>query len=75
MEQFKINYYFNLYKDSAITSARIFRSYMKYKHKITDVNLITEIYSKINKYQVKKYGTNIINGCNFSKILVGECYE
>ena len=71
MEQFKINYYFNLYKDRAITSARIFRSYMKVKHNITDIRLSSEIYSKINKYQVKKYGTNITNGCNFSKELAG----
>lgn len=75
MEQFKINYYFNLYKDRAITSARIFRSYMEVKHNITDIRLSSEIYSKINKYQVKKYGTNITNGCNFSKELVGICYE
>lgn len=75
MKEFEINYYFNLYKDRAITSARIFRSYMKAKHKVKDIRLVSEVYSKINKYQIKKYGCNIMNGCTFSKEVGVECYE
>jgi hypothetical protein len=67
MEQFKIDYYFNLYKDKAIKSAELFRNYMKFKYKITDPKLLNKIYLKINNYQVERYGTNITKGCIFAK--------
>lgn len=75
MKQFEINYYFTLYKDRSISSCRIFRGYMKIKHNVTDIKFVSELYSKINKYQVKKYGGNVFKSCSLVRDIGGRCYE
>ena len=59
MEIFKMNYYFNLYKDKAITSAKIFKNVLEVKHHINR-NLAGKIYVMINKYQTEKYGESVV---------------
>ena len=59
MEKFRINYYFNLYKDKAISNAKIFKDYLEIKHHINRT-IAGKVYLKINKYQVQKYGESVV---------------
>lgn len=66
MAEFRINIYYLLYRDKSITSSRIFKEYLKIKHNENDLIVTSEIYSKISKYQVRKYGNNL---CRFSGLV------
>lgn len=57
--EFKLNYYFELYKESPISSNEDFK--MKFIKKHGDFRYLNELVIMINKYQVKKYGTNLNN--------------
>lgn len=59
MTNFKIDFYFNLYKDRAINTASFFRDYLKFKYAEKDEILINKVFLKINKYQIEKYGSNL----------------
>lgn len=59
MEKFKINYYFNLYKDRSIRNAKIFKDVLEIKHHINR-KIAGKIYVMINKYQTEKYGESIV---------------
>ena len=56
----KIELVYNLYKDESIGS-RKFRAIVSKKYQLSDRD-ITNIYAKINNYQVKKYGKKIGKG-------------
>lgn len=57
--EFKFNYYFELYKETPILSNENFK--MKFIKKHGDFIYLNELVIMINKYQVKKYGTNLNN--------------
>lgn len=60
MLEFKLQYYFEEYKDSSVTSYTKFREEFKKKH--NDFELFKELYIMIQKYQLKKYGTLLGTG-------------
>lgn len=57
---FKLNYYFNKYKDHPIANVSDFRK--KFKRENGDFQYLSELIVMISKYQVKKYGETIPNG-------------
>lgn len=57
--EFKLNYYFELYKETSILSNENFK--MKFIKKHGDFKYLNELVIMINRYQVKKYGTNLTN--------------
>lgn len=62
--EFKLNYYFEKYKDTSFKTNEIFkRDFIK---KEGDFTLLNELVLLINKYQVKKFGTNLCNECNIN---------
>lgn len=71
MEQFKIDYIFNLYKDQSFSCTKSFRKFLEIKYNITDISLVSNIYQKINAYQVKKYGQNLTDSSLIFKELKG----
>lgn len=56
-EEFKLNIYFNMYKDYPIASRDFFREMFVKKH--GGYNYLPELIHMIEKYQFEKYGTNI----------------
>lgn len=50
----KVELIFNMYKDDVIEIEK-FRPIIKNKYKLSDIE-ISNIYAKINNYQIKKYG-------------------
>lgn len=57
MLNFKLNYYFEKYKDTSIVSRDNFRQrFRKENGKFKDIE---KLIVKIEKYQIKKYGTGI----------------
>lgn len=53
----KIKLIFNMYKDEYI-GAKKFRAIVSKKYKLSDIE-ISNIYAKINNYQIEKYGERI----------------
>ena len=59
MEDFKLEFYFNLYKDKPISTRGEFRIKFKKKHgEYEDVDMLL---TKIETYQIEKYGTTLYN--------------
>lgn len=54
---FKLNYYFQKYKDASIVSRNNFRQ--RFKKENGKFNYLEELIVMIEKYQMKKYGTGI----------------
>lgn len=52
---------FEMYKDKPIKSIKIFKTIMHEKYKIENS---TNLYAKINNYQIEKYGTNLRDRIN-----------
>lgn len=65
MLEFKLNLYFQEYKDSPVMSSTKFKSEFKKKH--GDFPLVSELFIMIQKYQLKKYGSVIDDGKNTYK--------
>lgn len=62
--EFKLNYYFEKYKDTCCISLSKFRD--EFKKANGDFPLINELFIMIQKYQVKKYGDLIGTGRKFN---------
>lgn len=59
---FKLNYYFEKYKETSISSNEDFKkNFIKENGNFAYLN---ELVIMINRYQVKKYGTNLCNYVN-----------
>ena len=56
---FKLNYYFEKYKDKSINSNEDFR--LKFIKENGKFEYLNELILMINRYQVKKYGCNLNN--------------
>ena len=69
----KIELVYNLYKDESIES-RKFRAIVSKKYQLSDRD-ITNIYAKINNYQVKKYGKKIGKGSDVEYLSREECQK
>ena len=52
--EFKLNYYFQLYKDVAFKNSTEFKGMFVKKH--GELRYINELVVKISNYQTKKYG-------------------
>ena len=61
--EFKINYYFNMYKDEPLQNTQQFKKNFIKKH--GNFQYINEIILRINQYQVKKYGNGLIRFGDF----------
>lgn len=57
MLQFKLNYYFEKYKDTSIVSRDNFRQ--KFRKENGRFKYLEELIIMIEKYQIKKYGSGI----------------
>ena len=60
MLEFKLNYYYEMYKDTCIHSIKIFKDNFKKKH--GDFELLNELVIMIHRYQYDKYGDLIPSG-------------
>lgn len=60
MLEFKLEYYFNLYKDTVLVSTTKFKDTFIKKH--GDFELLPELINMIQKYQYKKYGNLLQTG-------------
>ena len=59
MEEFKLNFYFNLYKDKCLPNRDTFRKNFKKEH--GSFKYLEELIIEIEKYQIKKYGCTLPN--------------
>ena len=57
--EFKLNYYFEKYKDRSLISSMYFKS--RFIKENGNFELLNELVIMINRYQVKKYGYNLNN--------------
>lgn len=57
--EFKLNFYFEKYKDSSLNSNDEFRKKFIKEH--GNFPYLNELILMINRYQVKKYGSNLNN--------------
>lgn len=62
MTEFKLEFYFNLYKDRPISTREEFR--IKFKKTHGEFEYINELLVMIEKYQIKKYGTTLYDWNN-----------
>lgn len=60
MLEFKLNYYFEKYKDTCVIFLPKFRE--KFIKENGDFSLINEVFIMIQKYQYKKYGDLVASG-------------
>ncbi len=60
MLEFKLNMYFEEYKDKPLPTREEFRKHFKDKH--GEFQLVNELILKIEKYQFKKYGQTLVRG-------------
>ena len=60
MLEFKLEYYFNLYKDTILLSTTKFKDVFTKKH--GEFELLPELINMIQKYQYKKYGNLLQTG-------------
>lgn len=65
MEEFKLNFYFNLYKDREYANRDVFRANFHKLH--GEFIYLEELIRMIEKYQMKKYG-NILHTYKISDI-------
>ena len=56
--EFKLNYYFELYKDKSFHNAKEFKTYFIKKH--GEFPYLSELYMMMDKYQIKKYGQYLV---------------
>ena len=73
MLEFKLNYYFEKYKESCVLSARIFKD--RFKKENGDFELINELVIMIQKYQYKKYGILLASGRQTDRIVKKNYYN
>lgn len=57
MDEFKLNFYYNIYKDKPISTREEFR--IKFKKLHGEFNYVNELIVMIEKHQLKKYGTTL----------------
>jgi hypothetical protein len=57
MNEFKLEFYFNKYKDNSLPNRDTFRCKFKKEH--GDFLYLEELILKIEKYQLKKYGCTL----------------
>lgn len=57
MNEFKLQFYFNLYKDKNVGSRDKFRKEFKKKH--GEFKYLPELIVQIENYQIKKYGETL----------------
>ena len=57
MEEFKLNFYFNLYKDKCLPNRDTFRKNFKKEH--GNFKYLEELIRMIEDYQINKYGTTL----------------
>lgn len=62
MTEFKLEFYFNLYKDRPISTREEFR--IKFKKTHGEFEYINELLVMIERYQIKKYGTTLYDWNN-----------
>ena len=60
MLEFKLQYYFELYKDTCVIKIPVFKS--KFKEKHGEFELLNELIVMIQRYQIKKYGDLVESG-------------
>ena len=60
MLEFKLNYYFEKYKDTCIIKTPVFKD--RFKKENGDFELLNELIVMIQKYQIKKYGDLVESG-------------
>lgn len=60
MEEFKLQFYFNLYKDKALPNREELRKNFKKIH--GEFKYLEELILMIEKYQIKTYGCTLPNG-------------
>lgn len=65
MLEFKLNYYFEKYKDSCVISLSKFRD--RFIKENGDFPLINEVFIMIQKYQYKNYGDLVASGRKTTK--------
>lgn len=58
------------YSNRPMKNSEVFKNDIRVKFKVTDNNLITDLYRKIINYQIKKYGLSLYN---YKKDIL--CYE
>ena len=73
MLEFKLNYYYEMYKDTCIHSIRIFKDNFRKKH--GDFALLNELTIMIHKYQYDKYGDLIPSGKQTSVVINQHYYN
>lgn len=73
MSDFKENYLFNVFKDTPIKSATMFKTMIFDKFKMRYEN-VTSLYMRVVNYQIKKYGSQLrdIKYQNFVKNFNGK---
>lgn len=62
MNDFKLQFYFNLYKDKAFVTRNLFRANFKRHH--GDFEQLEELIKIIEQYQIKKYGCTLYENTN-----------
>lgn len=62
---------FNMYKEADVDTKKL-RILIKKKYKLSDKE-ISNLYTKINNYQIKKYGGKIIKGTEMDFLTREEC--
>ena len=65
MEEFKLNFYFNLYKDKAMVTRNLFRVEFIKRH--GEFKYLEELIRMIEDYQINKYGTTLYEWENSKK--------
>lgn len=73
MLEFKLNYYFNLYKDTVLISATKFKDIFIRKH--GKFELLNELVIMIQKYQYDKYGNLLQTGKSLNRIVKKGTYN
>lgn len=56
--EFKLNMYFEMYKDKSFHNAKEFKTYFINKH--GEFPYLSELYMMMDKYQIKKYGQSLV---------------
>lgn len=59
MNEFKLNYYFQMYKDKVFNNSREFKDFFIKKH--GEFQYLSELVVRIYNYQSKKYGGRLTN--------------
>lgn len=68
---FKLQFYFNLYKDKGMPNRAEFRNNFKKSH--GEFAYVEELIIMIERYQIKKYGCTLTNGKRYTYKSREEC--